>query len=251
MDRTATGQALVEELPPPLPAEQIIALNQPKADLHSHRDYEWNGWTFDVPPGVFLPGATSRMIHERLLDGDIEVRDRSYAAMGVGLGVEAVAAGLRGAREIYAIDVHPASVDVTTRNYERMVGHRDGTTFVPIVGDMFDGVPDGVRLDVVTFNPPAVSQPVSDDPDVVRNVCVGTPLLATFFTQLAERELLASDGEVFVIVSNTADLRGILQHALDQGFVPNVQYRHDWQDGVLTYLFRLRPGHRDQKGGTA
>ncbi|WP_233520317.1 hypothetical protein [Prauserella sp. PE36] len=33
----------VGRLPPPLPAEQIIALNQPKADPHTLRAYEWNG----------------------------------------------------------------------------------------------------------------------------------------------------------------------------------------------------------------
>lgn len=233
---------LIDELPPPLPAEQIIALNQPKADLHSLRSYEWNGWVFDVPPGVFLPGETSRMIHQRLLDGDIPVAGRRYAAMGVGLGVETVVAGVRGAREIYAIDVDADSVDIAARHYQRLVGHRDDATFVPVVADVFDGFPEGRQLDVVTFNPPAVSQVVSDDPAVVRNVCVGAPLLARFFAQLAERDLLAPGGEVFVILSNTADLRGIIGHAVESGFTPEVRLRHDWQDGVLTYLFRLHRG---------
>ncbi|MCF2437045.1 hypothetical protein LV779_35095 [Streptomyces thinghirensis] len=40
MDRYAIGQALLEQLPPPLPADRIIALNQPKADLHTTRSYE-------------------------------------------------------------------------------------------------------------------------------------------------------------------------------------------------------------------
>ncbi|MCI0384610.1 methyltransferase [Streptomyces sp. CNQ085] len=244
MDTTASGPDLLKQLPPPLSAEQIVALNQPKADLHTTRDYEWNGWTFEVPPGVFLPGWTSRMIHERLLDGRIEVRGRRYGAMGAGLGVEAVAAGVRGAREIYAIDVHPESVAATARHYERLVGRREGTALIPVVGDVFGGLPEGVQLDVVTFNPPAVSQTVSDDPDIVRNVCVGAPLLAKFFTQINERDLLAPGGEVFVIVSNTADLHTIIQHALDQGFTPEIDHLHDWQDGVLTFLFRLTRGGR-------
>lgn len=236
---TATGQDLLEQLPGPLPARQIIALNQPKADLHTHRDYEWNGWHFDVPPGVFLPGATSRMIHERLLDGTISVRGKAYAAMGAGLGVETVAAGLRGAREVYAVDVHPASVAAARSHYERLVGPREGTTFVPVVADVFDGFPDDVRLDVITFNPPAVSQIVSDDPDVVRNLCVGTPLLATFFEQLVGRDLLAPGGEVYVVASNTADLRGIVRTALDHGLHPEVHHLHEWDDAVRTYVFRL------------
>jgi release factor glutamine methyltransferase len=233
---------LIDQLPPPLPAARIIALNQPKAELHSLRAYEWNGWRFDVPPGVFLPGETSRMIHQRLLDGDIPVAGRRYAAMGVGLGVETVVAGLRGAREIYAIDVHAESVDTAARHYQRLVGHRDDTTFVPVVADVFDGFPAGRQVDVITVNPPAVSQVVSDDPAVVRNVCVGAPLLARFFAQLAERDLLAPGGEVFLILSNTADLRAIIGHAVDHGFVPEVRLRHDWRDGVLTFLFRLSRG---------
>ncbi|MFL9655063.1 hypothetical protein ACJ7VE_15255 [Streptomyces sp. PB17] len=141
MDRHATGQALVEQLPPPLPADRIIALNQPKADLHTTRSYEWNGWTFDVPPGVFIPGWTSRLIHERVRDGRIETRGLRYAAMGVGLGVEAVAAGVRGAREIHALDVHPESVAAATGHYRRLVGERPGTTFLPAVSDVFDAFP--------------------------------------------------------------------------------------------------------------
>ncbi|MET8899651.1 methyltransferase [Streptomyces sp. NPDC004538] len=239
MDPTATGPALLDHLPPPLADDRIIALNQPKGDLHTTRAYEWNGWTFDVPPGVFIPGWTSRLIHERLLDGRIETRHRRYAAMGVGLGVEAVAAAHRGAREIHAIDVHPESVATAARHYARIVGERPDTAFLPVVGDLFDAVPDGRRLDVVTFNPPAVSRTVSDDPDVVRNVCVGASLLARFFAQIAERDLLAPGGEIYVIASNTADLRGIVQHALDHGFHPETEYLHDWGDGVLTFLFRI------------
>lgn len=235
------GPSLLDELPPPLPAEQIIALNQSRADLHTERRYEWNGWVFDVPPGVFLPGATSRMVHERVLDGRIPVAGRRYGAMGVGLGVEAVAAAHAGAAEIYAIDVHPQSVAATERHHRRLAGGTTGR-LVPVVADLFDGFPEGIRLDVVTFNPPAVSQTVSSDPDVVRNVCLGAPLLATFFRQLVERDVLAPDGEVFLIVSNTADLRTIVRHALDAGLTPDVEHVHDWRDGVLTYLFRIRPG---------
>ncbi|GAB2505292.1 class I SAM-dependent methyltransferase [Nocardiopsis aegyptia] len=234
-------RSLIARLPLPLPAERIIALNQPKVDLHTHRRYDWNGWEFDVPPGVFLPGATSRMIHQRLLDDDIDVRGRHYVAMGSGLGVEAVVAGLRGARTVHAVDVHPASVRATEDNYRRLVdGAADtATAFVPVVADVFDGFPEGVRADVVTFNPPAVSQSVSDDPDIVRNVCAGAPVIDAFFTQIAERDLLAPGGAVYFVASNTADLRHIVGHALDTGFTPHVHHLHDWEDGVLTYLFRF------------
>ncbi|WP_318219206.1 methyltransferase [Streptomyces sp. SCL15-6] len=248
MNRDSIGQALLEQLPPPLPADRIIALNQPKADLHTTRSYEWNGWTFDVPPGVFIPGWTSRLVHERVLDGRIETRGLRYAAMGVGLGVEAVAAGVRGAREIHALDVHPESVAAATGHYRRLVGERPATAFLPAVSDVFDALPEDVQLDVVTFNPPAVSQTVSDDPDVVRNVCVGAPPLAKFFAQIAEKDLLAPSGEIYVIASNTADLRALVQHALEHGLSPRIDHLHDWQDGVLTFLFRITHDTPDSGG---
>ena len=233
-------RSLIATLPPPLPAARIIDLNRPRTDLAAHRRHTWNGWTLDVPPGVFLPGATSRMIHQRILDGVIDVRGRRYAAMGCGLGVEAAVAALRGARTVHALDVHPASIAATEAVYRTVVGDTaPDTVFTARVSDQFSAVPDGTAFDVITFNPPAVSQKVASDPDVVRNVCVGAPVTDAFFTQIAERGLLAAGGEIHLIVSNTADLRTIIGRAADLGFTAEVAHRHDWEDGVLTYLFRL------------
>ncbi|MDT0328350.1 methyltransferase [Nocardiopsis lambiniae] len=233
-------RSLIATLPPPLPAQQIIDLNRPRVDLATHRRYAWNGWVLDVPPGVFLPGATSRMIHQRILDDVIDVRGRHYAAMGCGLGVEAAVAALRGARTVHALDVHPASVAATEAVHRTIVGEGASETVLTAkVSDMFSAVPDGTRFDVITFNPPAVSQRVSADPDIVRNVCEGAPITDLFFTQIAERGLLAPGGEAHLIASNTADLRTIIGRAVDLGFDAEVAHLHDWEDGVLTYLFRL------------
>jgi release factor glutamine methyltransferase len=237
VDTTSTGADLLRELPDPLEAEHIVRINTPKEDIRSTRAYEWNEWRFRVPPGVFTPGATSRMIHERLLDGRIAVRGLTYAAMGVGLGAEAVAAGVAGAARIYALDVHEPSVRVTRQHFEEFVG-TDGV-LVPVVGDLFDGLPDGTRVDVVTFNPPAVSQRVSDDADVVRNVCEGAGIVTRFFDQIVDRDLLSPAGRVYVALSNTADLRRIITHAIDVGLRPAIEHRHDWHDGVITHVFRF------------
>lgn len=232
--------ANLDDLPPPLPSEQIVALNRPKKDLHNHREYSWNGWDFDVPPGVFMPGATSRMIHNRLFDGTISVRRRCYGAMGVGLGVEAVAAGMQGARQIYAIDVDSASVSAAQKHVARILGPDAVNTVVPLVSDLFDAVPRGVQFDVITFNPPAVNEVVSADPAVVRNVCAGAPIVARFFTQIVERDLLSPDGEIFLVASNTADLRTIIGTAGEQGLRADIMHQHDWNDGVVTFVFRLQ-----------
>ncbi|WP_231973991.1 methyltransferase [Pseudonocardia sp. HH130630-07] len=225
-----------QELPPPLPAATVTALNRPDGTLHTTRTRSWNGWDLDVPPGVFRPGLTSEMIADRVLSGEIETRGRRYLAMGCGLGLEVVAAGIRGAGHVYAVDVHPASVETAVRHHDRLAGPGGCTG---IVADLLDGVPDGTVVDVVTFNPPAVSVRVAEDPDVVRNVCEGAPLLDRFFAQLAGRDVLAPGGEVLVIASNTADLPAIVRSAAGHGFDAGLVLRHDWGDGVLTHLFRF------------
>ena len=225
-----------QELPAPLPAETVAALNRPDGTLHTTRTRHWNGWDLDVPPGVFRPGLTSEMIADRVLSGEIETRGRRYLAMGCGLGLEVLAAGVRGAAHTYVVDVHPASVETAVGHLDRLVG---GAGRTGIVADLLDGVPDSTVVDVATFNPPAVSVRVDDDPDVVRNVCEGAPLLERFFAQLAERDVLAPDGEVFVIASNTADLPALVGSALRHGFDAGLALRHDWGDGVITHLFRF------------
>ncbi|MGH3567369.1 MAG: methyltransferase [Pseudonocardia sp.] len=236
----ASGWDLHARLPQTLSPEQIRAVNHPNGAIHDHRTYTWNGWEFDLPPGVFHPGETSRLVHSRLLDGTIPVAGLRYAAMGAGLGVEAVVAGVRAAREVYALDVHPESVRTTVRHYTRILG-RYGPPLHPVVADVWEGFPDGVQVDVVTFNPPAIELPLADDPDIVRNLCVGRDIAARFFGQLVSRDLLAPGGVVYLIVSNTAPLRDIVALALEVGFDAEVVHVEDWPgDDVQTYLFALR-----------
>ncbi|MGV9451630.1 methyltransferase [Streptomyces sp. NPDC003635] len=252
-DRPAAGdattprddaRALLESLPETLPRDEILALNSSPSDIHTERAYAYHDWTFTLPPGVFRPGDTSRIVHDRLLDGTIAVQDRSYAAIGVGLGVEAVIAGSLGAREIYAADVHPDSVATATEHYARLVGDRPGTRFRPLVSNLFEEFPDAARLDVVTFNPPAVSTRTSDDPTVVRNVCVGAEIVLRFLDQVVERELLSPEGALYLIVSNTAELRRIVAHAIEAGFRPRVVHRQTWEgDNCQAYLFELTRHH--------
>lgn len=233
-------QTVLDRLPEMLTPEEIRAANARNTDLHTARTFSWNGWDFEAPPGVHLPGKASTSVFERLLDGRIEVTGRSYATIGCGLGVEAVVAGLRGAREVIAADVHAASVSAAAEHYERLVGPRPGTTFRPIVSDLLDSFPDDLRLDVVTFNAPTVAVPVSDDPSMVRILCVGTRIAARFFSQLAERDLLAPSGEVFLLASNTSDLAAIVRHAAAAGFVPEIVHVRSRADIKLhSHLFRF------------
>ncbi len=208
---------------------------------HPHRaDLPVQRLDLHPAPRSLQPGDTSRIIHDRLLDGTIPLKGRTYAAIGVGLGVEAVIAGTLAAREVYAADIHPDSVATATAHYQRIVGHRPDTLFRPLVSNLFEQFPDSARLDVITFNPPAVSTRTSDDPTVVRNVCAGTDIVLRFFDQLATRNLLAPHGEIHLTVSNTAELTRIIRHGIDAGFHPAIQHRQTWDgDNCQAYLFKL------------
>ncbi|MGA4803238.1 methyltransferase [Streptomyces lavendulocolor] len=236
----AEARALLDSLPDTLPRDEILAINGSPSDIHTPRTYTYNGWTFQLPPGVFKPGDTSRIVHDRLLDGTIRVEGRSYAAIGAGLGVEAVIAGVKGAREVYAADIHPDSVATAAAHYELLAGDRPGTVFRPLVSNLFEEFPAATRLDVITFNPPAVSTRTSDDPTVVRNVCVGFEIVARFFDQIVDRDLLAPGGEVHLVVSNTSELRNIVKYAIEAGFSPRITHRQTWEgDNCQAYLFEL------------
>lgn len=238
------GSTLLDQLPVPLPPDQVRSIYSALDLTDTHREYSWNGWTFDVPPGVFLPSANSKMFFERLLDGRIETRGRRYLAMGCGVGIEAIAAGTRGAAVVYAADVHPESVQAAERHFRNLLGGQTQTRLVPVIADLLDGMPEAATVDVVTFNPPAVSQQVSDDADVMRNVCAGAPLVARFFDQLAAGGVLAPDGEVYLALSNTAQIRVIVEHAIGRGFQPEIIQVTDWDNGLRTYLFRFTVSDR-------
>jgi release factor glutamine methyltransferase len=56
-----------------------------------------------------------------------------------------------------------------------------------------------------------------------------------------ERDLLSADGEVYLIVSNTAEVRDIVKYAIERGFTPEVIHRQTWDtDNVQTYFFKMR-----------
>jgi release factor glutamine methyltransferase len=227
-------------LPATAPRETMLAAHDVSEINASGTVYRWNGWTFDVPPGVFEPGATSRFLHRLMLDGTLPLEGLRYAAMGAGLGVEAVVAGALGASHVHALDIHPESIRAAALHYDRILGHR-GPPFVGIVGDLWEGMPEGMKLDVVTFNPPLIDIRLSEDPYIVRNRCMGLNLAERFFDQLQARNLLDTNGVVYLTITNTAPLREVVAMALHAGFEAEALAVRDWPvDGVQTFLIVLR-----------
>jgi release factor glutamine methyltransferase len=243
--RVAKNWDLHALLPDTLPAEQILAAYDLTPASPGSRAYRWNGWDFELSPGVFEPGEGSRLLHDRLLDGTLPLAGLRYAAMGVGLGVEAVVAGVRGASTVHALDVHEESVRTTARHYARIVGD-GGPPFVGVVSDLWQDLPDDARFDVVTFNPPLIDVRLSEDPDVVRNRCMGVGLALRFFDQIASRRLLAPGGVVYLTLASTEPLREVVAMALHAGFDVEALHVSDRPAGsgrsVRTYLLALSAG---------
>lgn len=244
-----TVDTVLDQLPPMLTAEEIRAANSRHVDPQTVRTMEFDGREFAAPPGVHLPGKASVSVFERIRDGRIAVAGRTYAAVGCGLGVEAVVAAEAGARTIVVSDVHAPSVEAATALVRTHAGDRlaaGALTLRPIVSDVLADVPDDLDLDVITFNAPTIAVPVSDDPDVVRSVSVGDGIAARFFGELAERRLLAPGGEVYLLASNTSDLAAIVRHGAAAGFHPEIVHVRRRPDIKLEgHLFRFTPADGD------
>jgi release factor glutamine methyltransferase len=235
---------LYAQLPASLPEEEILEHYDVTPAAAERRSYRWNGWDFELPAGVFQPGAISRLLHDRLLDGRFPVAGLRYAAMGVGLGVEAVVAGKCGARSVHALDVHEASVSAASRHYKRIVGG-GGPPFVGIVSDLWEMLPDGIQFDVVTFNAPLIDLRLSEDPYILRNRCVGIELATRFFHQMTSKRLLAPGGVTYLTVSNIHRLRDVVAMSLHAGFDVEALHVEEWLDWpgpslVQTYLLGCR-----------
>jgi release factor glutamine methyltransferase len=238
--KDATNWELHALLPATVSLETMLAAHDVSETNAAGAVYRWNGWTFDVPPGVFEPSATSRFLHGLMLDGTLPLEGLRYAAMGAGLGVEAVVAGARGAKHVHALDIHDESIRAAALHYDRILGDR-GPPFVGIVSDLWEGMPEGAKFDVVTFNPPLIDIRLSDDPYIVRNRCMGLSLAERFFDQLQARSLLDPNGVVYLTITNTSPLREAVAMALHAGFDAEAVSVRDWPvDGVQTFVIALR-----------
>lgn len=66
--------------------------------------------------------------------------------------------------------------------------------------------------------------------------------MVRFFSEIAGRDLLSPGGEVFVTLSNTAEMRPIIAHAVQLGFWPEVAHIQTYDppyQAIQTYLLRL------------
>jgi len=104
------------------------------------------------PPGVYRPQGDTKLLLQALRTVDLPTGAR-VLDMGTGTGAIALAAALRGAAKVTAVDVSWRAV-LAARANARLLGRRirvlRGDLFAPVAGE---------RFDVILANPPYVPSP--------------------------------------------------------------------------------------------
>ena len=220
-ERYPSAFTLYSSLPETLPKEEILSANRKNHEIGALRQYMFDGMMFAIPPGVFSPGDTSEAVFKNIINRNIDVRDKNVLVMGCGAGIETILIARNGAKSICAIDIDKVSVAATEANFRDYIPEKQHGILRVIASDLCVSV-EGT-FDLILFNPPAVSIRISDDPAIVRNTSIGTPILTRLLSQIRDKHLLAPNGLLLVIVSNTAELRKIVSHSLVLGFTPSIQ----------------------------
>lgn len=136
---------------------------EPTAYLLGKR--EFYGTTFEVDSNVLIPRPDTETLVEVALD-----RTKDRAEQGVALdlctgsGCIAIAFALaRRGWTVRGVDLSPTAIEVARRNAE----HAALTTGIDFrVGDLFASVDDGLRLHVITANPPYIPTDVIPTLDI-------------------------------------------------------------------------------------
>lgn len=152
-----------------------------------------------IIPGVLHPRhfASSRLMARHLMS--LDLRDKTVADIGTGSGFLALLAA-RGEAMVTASDINPEAVGCAKANALRNgLGHRVGV----LASDVFDGLPAGLRFDVVVTNPPFYPRSPENMPDVAFAAGVDN----RFFTKLAEGlpQRMTRNGALLLVHSSDTD----------------------------------------------
>lgn len=118
------------------------------------REFIYDGLRFYISDRVYEPAEDTLLLADNL---DVHGGDR-VLDVGTGCGILAVLAALR-ASWVLAVDINPYAVRCARVNAERN-GVLDKIDF--ICGSLFDPLREGLRFDLILFNPPYL--PLDDRP---------------------------------------------------------------------------------------
>lgn len=135
---------------------QRRAQGEPVAYLVGHK--EFMGLDFIVTPAVLIPRPDTEMMVETALKFFRANPDRPLLAIDVGTGSGAIAVSLAvllAELQVYAIDISPAALGVTSQNTQRLgvkerVHIKLGNLLEPVLGDLVE------KVSIITANLPYI-----------------------------------------------------------------------------------------------
>jgi release factor glutamine methyltransferase len=171
-------------------------------------------------PGVFQPRSDSWMLVDAVRQATLHSRTAALDLCS-GSGAVAVAAALRGARSVTAVDVHRRSAWTA-----RLNARINGVRVQALHGDLFEPVA-GRRFDLITANPPYVPAPPGLTPepgDQAWNAGNdGRAVIDRIIEQLPEH--LAPGGCALLVQSSVTGTRETLDRLSDAGLEPTIVQR--------------------------
>lgn len=187
--------------------------------------YSYGDLEFVIPETVMTPGTSGKLFFDALVDGVVDICNRSALYVGIGPGVESVLSARLGAKRVLATDIHEASVEASRVNFERLQPGDDRADFV--VSDLLEEVQVGEQFDLISFNPPTVPLTFRNE-YLTRVAFVGTEIAYRFIDQVVAKNCLAPGGEVVMVLSNACDIPSISTYFIRKGFFPTVLQALPW-----------------------
>ena len=196
--------------------EEILKANNKKHDIKVKRFYSFGGLDFRVLPGVFTPGGTSENLF-KFISNIESYRKKNILVVGTGAGVDTVLLAKKNPQQVTSIDIDVDSVKNAELNAKKHLTKDEFSKVKFKVSNLLANISDA-KYDFIFFNPPAVSVPISDNQKVIRNTSVGIFVVTNLLVQIKNRSALNKNGKVYIILSNTAELKKIFIYALQLNY---------------------------------
>jgi release factor glutamine methyltransferase len=193
-----------------------------------------------TPPGVFQPRSDTWMLADAVKTVTLDPRARVLDVC-TGSGAVAIAAAVRGVREVTAIDLHRLSA--WTARFNARV---NGVRVRALHGDLFEPV-QGERFDLITANPPYV--PAPPDVDGAKGGRAwnagrdGRAVVDRLIDQLPDH--LTPDGRVLLVQSSVTGTSETLARLERVGLAPSIVQR---RRGPLGPILRGRVDYLIREG---
>jgi len=173
------------------------------------------GLSITVPPTVFHPGLyfSSKALARYV--STIPLAGKHVLDMGCGSGIIGLVAASHGAT-VTAVDLNAKAVEATRHNADR-----NGFTslITAFQSNLFESIPDGMRFDVIFWNPPFYPIAPRHEAGLAWNAGENHDVIREF--SRSAMSYLVADGFLVIILSTDAGVTHVLNMFLESGYEPD------------------------------